>query len=65
VVAQIRDKLGFKNENLIGFGILPRKRNRSKKTDKTPSPISTGTPPLTAKPAVLSAEGHAPADVKP
>src|ERR1700712_2509610 len=40
VVAQIRGKLGFKNESLLGFGIPPRKR-AVRKTKKTPAP----TPP--------------------
>jgi hypothetical protein len=65
VVAQIRGKLGFKNENLIGFGIPPRKRSR-KKGEKTPPPDSAGTPPPTAqKPAVAAAEGPVPIEVKP
>src|SRR4051812_46767421 len=28
VVAQLRGKLGFSNENLLAFGIAPRKRTR-------------------------------------
>lgn len=64
VVAQIRGKLGFKNENLIGFGIPPRKRSR-KKAEKA-SPPTTGTPPATTeKPEVAVAGGPAPAEAKP
>ena len=37
VAAQLRGKLGFKNENLLGFGIPPRKRVR-KKPEKTADP---------------------------
>lgn len=39
IAAQIRGKLGFKNENLLGFGITPRKRVRKKPASgATPSP---------------------------
>jgi hypothetical protein len=64
VVAQLRGKLGFKNENLIGFGILPRKRNR-KKPEKTPPPTSETPSTTPQKPAVVVAVGPAPTEVKP
>jgi hypothetical protein len=38
VAAQLRGKLGFKNENLLGFGIPPRKRARKKPADPKPVP---------------------------
>jgi hypothetical protein len=38
VAAQLRGKLGFKNENLLGFGIPPRKRVRKKTVDPKPVP---------------------------
>lgn len=38
VAAQLRGKLGFTNENLLAFGIPPRKRNRKKPTPKAPPP---------------------------
>jgi hypothetical protein len=43
IAAQIRGKMGFANENLLGFGILPRKRTR-KKPEKQPEPAPTPTP---------------------
>jgi len=45
VAAQLRGKLGFKNENLLGFGIPPRKRTR-KKTEKTVDPKPTPEEPI-------------------
>jgi hypothetical protein len=45
VVAQLKGKLGFTNENLLAFGIPPRKRTRKKPTKKeTPPPVVTPTP---------------------
>lgn len=48
IVAQLRGKLGFKNENLLGFGITPQKRVR-KKPEKKPAsgtvPASSASPP--------------------
>lgn len=40
IAAQLRGKLGFKNENLLGFGITPQKRAR-KKAEKKPVPVTT------------------------
>ena len=34
VAAQIQGKLGFTNENLLAYGITPRKRERKKPTKK-------------------------------
>jgi hypothetical protein len=54
VAAQLRGKLGFKNEQLLKFGIPPR-RKKHKKTQQptgTPPPGGTptpGTPPPAAK----------------
>ncbi|HKI03740.1 MAG TPA: hypothetical protein VKK31_17300 [Thermoanaerobaculia bacterium] len=42
VAAQIRGKLGFTNENLLAFGIPPRKRSRKKTEKETPNPTPTG-----------------------
>jgi hypothetical protein len=64
VVAQIRGKLGFKNENLIGFGIPPRKPTR-KKADTTPPPTTGTPPPTTEKPAAAVVGAPAPTEVKP
>jgi hypothetical protein len=38
VAAQLQGKLGFTNENLLGFGIKPRKRERKKSTRKVKPP---------------------------
>ena len=43
IVAQIRGKLGFKNENLLGYGIVPRKKGR-KKPEKRQAPGATPAP---------------------
>ena|SRR5947209_14341282 len=69
VAAQLRGKLGFKNEVLLGFGITPRKRVR-KSTKQTPAPTppaaTTGTPPPASHtPAVASTDGAAQPEVKP
>lgn len=37
VASQIRGKLGFKNENLLAFGIRPRRKTRRKKTGEEPA----------------------------
>lgn len=47
IVAQLRGKLGFTNENLLGFGIVPRKRVRKKPEAKKP-PAATPAPPAPA-----------------
>ena len=44
VAAQLRGKLGFTNENLLAFGITPRKRSR-KKAAKPVTPHPELTPP--------------------
>jgi hypothetical protein len=45
VAALLRGKLGFENENLIGFGVPPRKRARKKPELKvTPPPAPAGNP---------------------
>jgi len=41
IAAQLQGKLGFKNENLLGFGITPRKRER-KKPERRPVPPVAG-----------------------
>ena len=43
IVAQLRGKLGFKNENLLGYGIVPRKKVR-KKPEKKKAPGATPAP---------------------
>jgi len=69
VAAQLRGKLGFKNEVLLGFGITPRKRVRKTKAKQTPEPTpppATGTPPPTShKPAVASTDGATQPEFKP
>jgi hypothetical protein len=44
IAAQIRGKMGFDNENLLGFGIPPRKRTRKKTSDSPDQPGPTPTP---------------------
>lgn len=45
VAALLRGKLGFENENLIGFGVPPRKRKRKKAEPKeTPPPAPVSNP---------------------
>ena len=57
VAALLRGKLGFQNENLLGFGVPPRKRSRKKTAPTqptTPQPTPTGpvpTPPSNPEPA--------------
>ncbi len=41
VVAQLRGKLGFTNESLYAFGIIPRKRTRRRPTPKPEQPPPT------------------------
>ena len=56
VVAQLRGKLGFENENLIGFGIPPRKRSRKKAEQKVTPQQPAPTVPTTPVPPVGSPE---------
>jgi hypothetical protein len=65
VAAQIRGKLGFKNENLIAFGIPPRKRTRKKGEKTTPPPTPETPPPATQTPAAPPAAGATPPAAKP
>lgn len=44
IVAQIRGKMGFDNENLLGFGIPPRKRTRKKTPDSPDQPTPAPAP---------------------
>jgi len=58
VVAQVRGKLGFTNENLLAFGIQPRKRPRKKPTQQeTPPPVETPAPEVKT-----TSQGPAPAE---
>jgi hypothetical protein len=60
VAAQVRGKLGFTNENLLAFGIPPRKRSRKKPTQQeTPPPVVT--PALEAKPTTQGTAAAEPA----
>lgn len=53
IAAQLRGKLGFTNENLLGYGIAPRKRVRKKpETKKAP-----GATPAPQSPAPAPAAG--------
>ena len=68
VAAQLRGKLGFKNETLLGFGIPPRKKSRKAKQAAAPAtpPTVTGTPPPAPHtPAVASTDGATHPEVKP
>jgi hypothetical protein len=61
VVAQLKGKLGFTNENLLAFGIPPRKRSRKKATPKeAPPPVVTPAPQ-----AHGTTQGAAPAPAEP
>jgi hypothetical protein len=40
VVAQLKGKLGFTNENLLAYGITPHKRDRKKPTSKRAPPAA-------------------------
>lgn len=55
IAAQLRGKLGFTNENLLGFGVPPRKRTRKKAgTEANPpqtAPADPGAPAAPATPA--------------
>ena len=56
VAAQLRGKLGFSNENLLAFGITPRKRSR-KKAAAPPEPVKPAVPPAhTTPPSAASDE---------
>lgn len=46
VVAQIQGKLGFTNENLHAFGILPRKPTRRRAATKEPKTPPPTNPPV-------------------
>jgi hypothetical protein len=53
IAAQIRGKIGFANENLLGFGIPPRKRTRKKSgssQEPPPAPAPTPAPVVKASP---------------
>jgi hypothetical protein len=45
VVAQLQGKLGFTNENLLSYGVAPRKRNRKKAAKPEPQPPAVTPPP--------------------
>jgi len=46
VAAQLKGKLGFTNENLLAYGITPRKRSRKKSAPQNPPPPAvTPVPP--------------------
>ena len=49
VAAQLKGKLGFANENLLGFGIPPRKRVRKKKEKVEPKPAAPAANPEPAQ----------------
>lgn len=52
VAAQLRGKLGFTNEQLLKFGLLPRRKARRKKAaanGETPSPEPSPTPSPTVE----------------
>jgi regulator of replication initiation timing len=42
IVAQLQGKLGFTNENLIAFGIIPRKTVRRRRVLKPPEEVPSG-----------------------
>jgi chromosome segregation ATPase len=53
IAAQLRGKLGFKNESLLKFGIPPRRKRERRKKEETPpveKPTATAEePPTTQK----------------
>jgi pyruvate/2-oxoglutarate dehydrogenase complex dihydrolipoamide acyltransferase (E2) component len=57
IAAQIRGKMGFDNENLLGFGIPPRKRTRKKPQDpaEAPSPAPVPAPSPQPPPRAMEA----------
>jgi hypothetical protein len=57
IAAQIRGKIGFANENLLGFGIPPRKRTRKKPgSSQEPPPTPAPTPTPVVKASLRDAE---------
>lgn len=49
VAALIRGKLGFKNENLLAFGIPPRRKTRRKKAEEEPPAAPVPSEPATSR----------------
>ena len=43
VAAQLRGKLGFKNEQLLKFGVPPRRQRVRRSSEETPPPAPTST----------------------
>lgn len=61
IVAQLRGKLGFENENLLGYGILPRKKVRKKlETKKAPSATPVPAQPAPQSPAPAPVDSGTP-----
>jgi hypothetical protein len=60
VVAQLQGKLGFTNENLLSYGITPRKRTRKKpaKQDPPPPVVTPAPPPAHGTTAQSAAPGE-------
>lgn len=59
VAALLRGKLGFKNENLLKFGIPPRKRVRRPKQEGPAPPASGGSTPTPGGPTPLPQAANA------
>lgn len=60
LAALLRGKLGFSSEQLIGYGIVPRKRSRRRKDGEEPEPPVT--PPSAPQPGVRALLAAPPAD---
>ena len=56
VAAQLRGKLGFKNEQLLKFGIPPRRKPARRKSEETPTTKPSETPKAQQASAAEKAE---------
>lgn len=56
VAAQLRGKLGFKNEQLLSFGIPPRRKPVRRKPEETPSEEPPETPEAKPTPEAKQAD---------
>jgi hypothetical protein len=60
IAALLRGKLGFTSEQLIGYGIVPRRKTRRRKGVEEPAPPEA--PPSTPQPGVRALLAAPPAD---
>jgi hypothetical protein len=59
LATQLKGKIGLRNQNLVGFGLRPRKVPKSRKTDtpETPPPVQPPPPPVEVQSAGTGAQG--------